>query len=167
MIVFEHRGRNRARHQRSLADRGFLSIRATGNPFTADRAPGRVKATEYSTCRNFECSGRVGPLRISARTTPPRGKPVFQYADRFPIGTPCPQVQLTPAPWGSRRMFSYPVNEEFPASPTASARTAGNGGWHGALPTPSRTVPLDRVRSLNHRRASWSPRSRPRNWTVS
>ncbi|WP_174546170.1 putative ATP-grasp-modified RiPP [Nocardiopsis dassonvillei] len=39
---------------------------------------------------------------------------MFQHADRFPTGSPCPQGQLTPTPWGLRRMSSYPVYEEFP-----------------------------------------------------
>ncbi|MFE6384785.1 ATP-grasp ribosomal peptide maturase [Nocardiopsis dassonvillei] len=43
---------------------------------------------------------------------------------------------------------------DFPASLTASARTAGDGGWGGALSTSSRTIPLDRVRSLYYRRPS-------------
>ncbi|MEV6329609.1 putative ATP-grasp-modified RiPP [Streptomyces sp. NPDC051909] len=33
---------------------------------------------------------------------------MFNYADRFPTGTPLPQGHLTPAPWGLRRMAAYP-----------------------------------------------------------
>lgn len=36
---------------------------------------------------------------------------MFNYADRIPTGTPLPQGHLTPAPWGLRRLASYPAVE--------------------------------------------------------